>query len=320
MRRSVPSPQAAFPSSAHRDRHSSDAGRTRRSLILVTLVCLTVLGSAGTPAGAQTERVLLVGDSWAQFMWFDRTLETVFAANGRPDLIERGAATAIGGSTAAEWATPAWLQQIDVELDAAPTIDVVQLTIGGNDFLAGQPGGGWFVGMPDPDFVALRQRISADTATVVDHLLAREPPLEVLISLYDYTNFEDAVLPTCPGAWNDLGQPTPIEINTAALVLQDDADALAASRERTTSIAHSGAMQELVGTIPIGTPVPPGDVAQPSPIETMRFGIDCFHLSIAGYETLGQRLWDGFYDRHFNGTLFADGFESGNLSAWASPP
>ena len=102
-------------------------------LATLLLVPSTLRAEPSSSLGETTPRVLLVGDSWAQFMWFDRSLRDVFAANGRPDIVEVGAVTAQGGTTAAEWTDPAMLQMITDELQANPTIDVVQLTIGGND-------------------------------------------------------------------------------------------------------------------------------------------------------------------------------------------
>ena len=84
-------------------------------------------------------------------MWGNRTLRDVFADNGRADVVEEGATTAISGSTAAEWSQPGFLQLITDALDTTHTIDTVQLTIGGNDFLAGQSGGGWHTGISQQD-------------------------------------------------------------------------------------------------------------------------------------------------------------------------
>jgi hypothetical protein len=112
------------------------------------ILALPLLNLA-TPAVGQEFRVLLVGDSWAELMWFNQSLRTVFAEEGHPEILEKGDVTALGGTTAAEWTTPSFLQLITDELDANPTLEVVQLTLGGNDFLAGQPGGGWYQGMPD---------------------------------------------------------------------------------------------------------------------------------------------------------------------------
>ncbi|MEM9555281.1 MAG: hypothetical protein AAGC60_13580 [Acidobacteriota bacterium] len=114
-----------------------------------------------------------MGDSWAEFMWSNRTLREVFVENGRPDLAERGAVTAIGGTTAAQWAGSQGLELISEELAAWPTIDTVQLTVGGNDLLAGASGGGWYVGIPQQELDAFTTRVVRDVTIVVDHALAQ---------------------------------------------------------------------------------------------------------------------------------------------------
>lgn len=287
-----------------------------------TMVLLLLLAPTASMAGP-VERVLLVGDSWADFMWGNRTLRDVFADNGRPDIVEAGAATAISGSTAAEWAQPAMLQMITDELDARPSIDVVQLTVGGNDFLAGQSGGGWYVGIPQQDLDALYARLLADAATILDHILAQDPAIEVLISLYDYVNLVDgSALFGCTSLWNELGQPTPRQVNDAFVELQAEIASLAGSRARTTLVDHRGLMQFTYGFpdegIPPGALTPPGDLDRPSPIESMFLQLDCIHLRSDGYYVIGQNLWQGFYGAYFDGgPIFGDGFEAGDASAWS---
>ncbi|MEM7588078.1 MAG: Calx-beta domain-containing protein [Acidobacteriota bacterium] len=268
------------------------------------VLALVMLLTASS-AGAQT-RVLLVGDSWAEFMWQFRTLRGVFAANGRPDILERGTQTALGGTTAAEWRQPASLQLIRSELDSNPTIDTVQITIGGNDFLAGRSGGGYFAGMSQAQLNALVKQVRADLAVVVDTVLAHRPDLEVVISLYDYVNFVDTQLfPGCNGTWQDLDSPTPRQVNEAFVVLQNAAAGLAASRPRASFVDHRGLMQFTFGFpddgIPPGALRPPGDINRPSPTQAMFLQNDCIHLNSAGYTAVAQNLWNQYYDARFNG-------------------
>lgn len=293
-----------------------------KSILTVGLsLCLTVVFIVAPVSGGPPPetRVLLVGDSWAEFMWANRTLRDTFAANGRADIVEEGTVTAIGGTTAAEWADPSFLQSITTELMMFPTIDIVQLTLGGNDFLAGLSGGGWYVGISAQDFDALRASILADMTTVVDHILAHDPSMRVVISLYDYTNFVDSSI--CGSLWNDLGQPTPRQINDAMVAFQDTVEGLAASRSRVDLVDHSGLMQWTYGFpsegIQPGDLLPPGDLDRPSPITSMFLLVDCIHLSPAGYGVLGENLWQQVYASHFNDTLFTDGFESGDLTGWS---
>lgn len=276
--------------------------------------------------GEAVPRVLMVGDSWAEFMWKGQSLRETFAANGRPDILEEGAATALSGTTAAQWTSAGMLQLISDELAAHPTIDTVQLTLGGNDFLAGQSGGGWWTGMSMVDEEALIDQIIADAATVIDFILGLDGELEIIVSLYDYTNFDESLSGalgfTCDPRWDDLGQPTALEINSAFVRVQDRVDTLVASRERVYGVRHGGLMQFVFGFpddgIPPGDLLPPGDLSLPSPIEAMWLLSDCIHLGGDGYLAVAQNLWNNYYDRRFNGTLMRDGFESGDTAAWSA--
>lgn len=272
--------------------------------------------AAAAPAAAQTPRVLLVGDSWAAFFWQTQALGQTFAAHGHPEFVERGEVTAIAGSTAAEWTDPAFLQLVTDELAAHPTIDIVQITLGGNDFLAGEPDG-WYVGMPDPD--ALYAEIVADVATVVDHTLALDPDVRVLVSGYDYPNFveslERVLAFVCIPLWNGMVQPDPPALNQASLALGAEFDTLAATRERVDVIHHWGLMQFVFGA---GAPPPPGDPTLPSPIEAMALQADCIHLRPSGYLAVAESLWPSYYQAALTGTIFSDGFESGDLDAWSA--
>lgn len=279
---------------------------------------------SASPLLDPTDRVLLAGDSWAELMWFDRTLLINFALNGRPDISEKGDVSAVSGSTAADWALPSSLAALTAELTANPTIDVVQLTLGGNDILAGQSGGGWVVGMPAQAEEALFQQIADDVATVIDHVLALDPELVVLLSLYDYPNLGEGLAFLCDPIWEDLGSPTPEQINLANHELQSRLTAVAATRPRVSIVSHLGLMQFYFGFpddgIEPGELLPPGDITRPSPLEAMRLGIDCTHLGVEGYQVVAQNLWNHFYDEHFNGTIVRDGFESGGLSGWSQTP
>ena len=266
---------------------------------------LTVLATLfPATAGENEVRVLVVGDSWADLMWTNRSLRGIFALEGHGDIVEKGDVTAISGSTAEEWSDPAMLQLITDELATNPTIDLVQLTIGGNDFLAGQSGGGWFTGMTLEQEEAFFLRVSADILTVIDHILAFNPDLEIVLSFYDYPNFVETLNGLlsffCTPLWEDLGEPLPEEINLALLDFSDRILAMTTPMSRVSQVDHAGLMQfhfgyPSMGIMPGDLP-PPGDATLPSPPQSLNFGgNDCFHLNATGYEILAQNLYDQFY-------------------------
>lgn len=153
-------------------------------------------------------RVLIAGDSWAQFMWDDNTHNQLFNRFGHADkqAVSRslgqnpgpghtGPEYAVSGSEAREWVQTGnypWIANVLAELQARPTIDSVMLSIGGNDILAGRSGGGWYKDMdldqPGAE-TALFNRILDHTGIISDAVLAARPGLSVLISSYEYPNF-----------------------------------------------------------------------------------------------------------------------------------
>lgn len=135
-------------------------------------------------------RILIMGDSWSYFPWQQRSLRMALKRAGMGQFCEEGANTAVAlNSTAAEWAanyqpnpsTPGRLDAITAQLAKYPTIDIVHVSIGGNDFLKE-----W-----DPDWTlgqetAFFQEVVSNTSFVIDHILAQRPDIRVAYSGYDY--------------------------------------------------------------------------------------------------------------------------------------
>ncbi len=276
----------------------------------------TALLLASAPAWSQsTPKVLLVGDSWANQQWNDQSHALVFAEHDADQHGVISAGTTEDGTTAAQWATPERLASIAQALGDHPTIDTVQLTIGGNDFLAA-----WSVGLDPAQSQALMEQIRGDLAIVTDFVLAARPDIEVVISLYDYPNFRDTLnsvvgFAVCRPLHQELGQPTPLQLNQAMIEFEAELAHLA-EHPRVHHVGHAGQMQFTYGfpadNIAPGDLLPPGDLALPSPVASMRvhgiLGRDCFHLTSDGYDVLVQNLYENYFHVRFD-TLFKSSLE-----------
>lgn len=159
-------------------------------------------------ASTPVPRVLLAGDSWAQYMWDDDAHNIVFDKFGMADHLAvsrslgsnpgsgySGPEYAISGSEAREWVDTVhfpWIANVVTALQNAPTIDTVMLSIGGNDVLAGKPDGGWYKGM-DVDVpgseTTFFARLLDDSTTIAGAITATRPQVDVLLSSYEYPNF-----------------------------------------------------------------------------------------------------------------------------------
>lgn len=282
-------------------------------------LCACVLLLATFAAQGQTPRVLVVGDSWAAEMWEDGSHRQVFDANGLAGIAALGATTTESGSTAAQWTGAERLQRIADALAANPSIDTVQLTLGGNDFLDA-----WSTALAPEQVEVLKQGIQADLETIAAFILDQREDIEILLSFYDYPNFRDTRTGLigfffCTPLWNDLGQPTPAQLNAAAIDFVDTYAEIAAAHPRIHHVRHFGLMQNLLGIdgSPPGSLPLPGDAALPSPLSAMRnrsgLGRDCFHLSPQGYDRLVQNLYEGYYAQRLE-PIFGDAFEAGGSS------
>lgn len=283
--------------------------RINHSYFLGGFVLLLLAGSAQALPGG----VLLVGDSWADQQWMDQSHEMVFDTLGFGQVPVFGATTVESGSTAAEWASPAKLQQISDALAAEPDIDIVQLTVGGNDFLDA-----WRADMDPAAEAALRAQIRTDLDTITSHILDVRPDIEILLSFYDYPNFVDTLgglIGTlfCAPLWNDMAQPSALELNSAAAQVEQANAELARAHPRIFLVTHFGQMQSAFGFpddgIPPGQIQPPGDPSLPSPTAALRSdGADCFHLRAEGYDVLVTNQFEGYFETRFD-VIFRTSFQ-----------
>lgn len=185
-----------------------------RLILLALCTCALVIPSfAQLPASCtSSNRIAVAGDSWAQYMYDDGVFNKVLRAYGHTDKVAisqtyesviacfGGDPTstdyAVSGSEAREWADEinyTYLQALINALNANTLVDIVILSIGGNDILAGKSGGGWYKDM-DLDVAgseqALFDRITDDTQYIMDQVWLRvRPDIRFIISGYDYPNF-----------------------------------------------------------------------------------------------------------------------------------
>jgi len=280
----------------------------------ILIILLLILTSQVTLA--QTAKVLIVGDSWAQLQIDNNTHNQVFSDNGFADIniSPISDSTSDNGKQASDWAMPLQLQIILDALTNNPDINTVQLTLGGNDFL-----NNWQVTMTTQQQIDLQNQIATNLTTIIDAILSIDTDIQVILSFYDYPNFEDTIGglfgTTCLNLLTDMATPTTTELNTAARAFENVYSQIADNNPRIFHVSHFGLMQSYYGFpnqgIQPGDILPPGDINKPSPLDAMRdFTVthDCFHLSPQGYEYLVQNTFDGYFKNRFD-SVFSSGFE-----------
>jgi lysophospholipase L1-like esterase len=180
------------------------------------------------------------------------------------------------------------LDVIARELEARPSVDIIHLSLGGNDFLRE-----WRKEMPEQDREALFSRIVQDIETVVRHCLSVRPNIRVAIVNYDYIN-------------QPKGKATLQELNEAGMLLARKKMELAQRLDRCEYIQNYGLMQYCFGyppdlkphevpypgQAPDFVPFPGGNRAYGNPPEAM---LDRIHLSPKGYRYLADHCLKVLY-------------------------
>lgn len=153
------------------------------------LITLTVVAAfwVSLSAHAQTERMLVVGDSWAAGTFGFEVPKLVFDDAGLSGVIAVGGKTALSGSRADQWASnhEGKLDILAAELEAYPTIDMVHLSIGGNDFLKLAQDKN-LAELSDEERDAAWRKMVEDTRKLVEFILAVRPNIKVVLCGYDY--------------------------------------------------------------------------------------------------------------------------------------
>ena len=165
------------------------------------------------------------------------------------------------------------LEKITNALENNPSVDTVQLTIGGNDFL-----NNWKKSMTMMEVDALKAGIVDDIQTIVDAILEVDLNIEIIMSFYDYPNFEETlgglVGLVCSPLHSGMGSPSPTEINNLALEFTNAFVGISDQNPKVFHVPHWGRMQNAFGWpddgIQPGDIQLPGDVSLTSPVEAMR--------------------------------------------------
>ena len=304
------------------------------------------------PAELVTPRLLLAGDSWAQYMWDDASHNELFDRFGHAEkrALARSLASdpgpgytgpeyAISGSEARQWADTAnypWIANLVAELQANPTIDRVLLSIGGNDMLAGKSGGGWYKQM-DMDVAgsqaALFDRIHTHTLQIMDAALAVRPDLRVILSSYDYPNFNTGFwcfAYACPKRRDLSRDPdnalvTDSELNGMMVTIEHERIAWTNAHPRSDFDHAVGLTHYFYGdgvsaplTLPRPGQVPPdyspfpgGNPGRPSLRANFRSDPDPIHLDVEGYEYKIAHEIQGIFLPLFRGNAAATFFSIG---------
>ncbi|MBX7254996.1 MAG: CocE/NonD family hydrolase [Candidatus Hydrogenedentes bacterium] len=248
-----------------------------------------------TAAHAKTKRILIVGDSWAMSLSaenhdgfpasdvFDQTL----AENGLADVETQGKVTAWGGRKASQWAKPENLALITQELTAYPSIDIVHLIIGGNDFLTAVQDPAFITKTPE-ERAAVWDGIKANVKKIVDTCLAVRNTIRVVIADYDYLDPVAAAK-----FWHfDFHGATVTQLNQWFVELGNKKKEIADATDRCEYLNNWGVLQYWFGAPAKSVTLPGGDINSPMPAGISPDGI---HPNDAAHKKLLENAINKFY-------------------------
>ena len=313
---------------------------------LFSILLISALHFSNAQCNPSTEKMMVIGDSWAFFSWTGNSYNENLDRFGFSDITCYSTVNlAVNGAEASDYFTdPSRVQELEDYILGNPDLEYVHMSLGGNDAL-----GTWHKDFTNQQTSDLLDTIMIDIKNGIDTVLSFNPNLTIVIAGYDYANFSETVgtLPALAqpfhpyyDTWDGMGQPNPEELNGILQLATDRFEDSAAVWNNVKFENNLGLMQWVYGQIdplevaPYGTyppntaPLPGGYNDYPSPLDALNFGgQDSFHLNDDAYEEFikkyfSQYYWQQFRDYHhsisanqsnYNGTLTASSSNSASI-------
>lgn len=295
---------------------------TRRILLFTIVIQLFATKIFAQCAEVNQPKVLLVGDSWAFFMDVDKTFNNALKKYGHSNYkYLTNTVIAENGAETNDFLLADKQHMIDSLIKANPSIEVVHLSIGGNDVL-----GDWKVSSSSGFVDTLFHNISTRMNAIVTFIKTTKPGIKIVWSGYVYPNFGEVIQTSGWGSghpfysnWQKMEFPTFIQLNTMLNRFSDSMEVYSAGDPQVEFYKCTGLLQNTFGqTTPLGIapsgtyapyslPMPEGDPNYPSPKTSMRdYGItrDCFHLSPQGYNDFIEFQVQKFYQKYLMDDLY----------------
>lgn len=284
-------------------------------LILTFFLLLTIhLGIAQSHCDTLVNKIMMVGDSWSNFPVgfgsFSNNLDRYGFTN--VGMYSNTTDLSLNGAETKTFLTPAGKTALQNAITANPKIEVVNLSIGGNDIL-----NTWNNSMDSLTTDSLLDATMSRADSIIDYIISLKYGVKVYLAGYDFANFGEVIqtfsVPTSHpfyNRWSRMGFPTFIELNKLLTRASVKYQALANSKSDVYFNSTIGLMQYLYGqTTPLGVApsgtyaprsvtFPGGRLDYPTPkIMMNNYGLfrDCFHLSSEGFDAIYNYHFQQFY-------------------------
>ncbi len=313
------------------------SGMWRRRVAFTGMGLAAVMLAFG--AAAATPRILYVGDSWTYYPWVLQSPPALREALAQPEYgledYEENGDLALATTAAEAWNTSDYKGLITAKLEEYPTLDIIHLSLGGNDLNSR-----WELGDDAETTQELLEDILSDIRGVVKHCLRIRPNVRVVIVGYDYINITEGfsynsnwqvtgydrgieeayALYSAPLPLGNLEQVLAIQeaVNALFIALEAGKLELALDMDRVRYVHSFGLMQHYYGLGTVNIPhdrIPPETVPLPQGITegyanfpngyTDRYSpkvamagqgvIDPLHLNADGYRILMRNAVEQAY-------------------------
>ncbi len=283
-------------------------------LLSFTLSLFLFIGNAQTTCDTVVNKILMVGDSWSNFPVgfgsFENNLDRFGFTN--IGMFSNTSNLSVNGAETHDFLTPSGKTAIQNALTANPTIEIVNLSIGGNDIL-----NNWNNSMDSISTDSLLDATLKRVDSIIMNIETMKPGIKVYVSGYDFANFGEVIqtfgFPTFHpfyNRWDGMGKPTFVEMNSLLSRASKKFEVLVNTYFHAYYKSPIGLMQYLygqstaLGVAPNGTyaagtvPFPGGRLDYPTPKIRMNdytAFIDCFHLDAEGYDMLYKYYFEEYY-------------------------
>jgi hypothetical protein len=233
---------------------------------------------------------------------------------GMPYFSALGLESTVPGTLASQWAEPTYFARARIvsELTLYPSIDIIHMSLGGNDLLDDWQD--WMRFDPVAEN-AMFSDILTDVEEVIDFCLSIRPNIKVGLSSYDYMR-------------KTRGAASMVDLNAATIRFATMARQMCESKDRVVFVNCLGITQWTFGdanavppyaphTVPYPghapdyDPFPGGDPLQPGPLDQIT--PDGIHLFQQGYDALATHVITNYYGQWLDPFRYSDNLP---VAAW----
>ncbi|MCO5234041.1 MAG: hypothetical protein M9888_09950 [Chitinophagales bacterium] len=302
--------------------------------IVALFICAPNVSLAQSETCGQTpkDRIMLIGDSWANFMWTYRSMAEALRKNGFADIKEDGNFTAIISMQAETWASDGWKDLLDGRIRTS-TEDVFVIFIGGNDVMWK-----WRPGKTIEDLKPYTDEMLYYTDQIIDIIFKHRPNAQVVIGSYDYPNFAETMIGNewnpYYSQWEKFGFVAPEVLNPLLIDFETYRENYPRYKNNPNiHYINNMGVAQYYGGYPTASLFPPyatfppkavklpyGDTRYPTHPSYMGLaGYDAYHFNGKGYQFIAHNMIRNYIGDYFRQQIYNYSFHStGKQDGWVS--